>query len=101
MNQEQKNEDWEIEFFTKFGANTIWTKPSRENVETILDIKSFISNLLSQQKEKLIKEIEEIITTQKQCLKEHEGREDNNFCAGFHRGKIEGCEEIIDLIKKI
>lgn len=34
--------DRERQFFQNFGANTIWITPSKENVETILDIWSFI-----------------------------------------------------------
>lgn len=40
---EQKGESFEREFFEKFGANKIWVKPSRDNVETIHDIWSFIA----------------------------------------------------------
>lgn len=35
-------ESWEEEFFNRFGADKIWVKPFKENVETILDIHSFI-----------------------------------------------------------
>lgn len=50
MKTEQIKE-WEKEFFERFGANTIWSKPSRENVETILDIWSFFNQKLEEQKQ--------------------------------------------------
>ena len=38
----QKAEDWERTFFEKFGANKIWVVPSEDDVQTVLDIWSFI-----------------------------------------------------------
>ena len=50
-------QEWEKEFFTRFRANTIWVTPSKDNVETILDIHSFISEKLKEQRERIIDEI--------------------------------------------
>lgn len=36
----------EKEFFERFGANKIWVTPSRDNVETILEIHSFLRRAL-------------------------------------------------------
>ena len=44
-NQQNNLESWEKEFFTNFGANKIWVTPSRDNVETILEVHSFISQV--------------------------------------------------------
>lgn len=35
-------------FFERFGANIIWVKPSRDNVETILEIWSFLSEIIAE-----------------------------------------------------
>ena len=55
MNKEEKITR---EFFEKFGANTIWVVPSKENVETILDIHQFLLKTLKSQKEEIVEEIE-------------------------------------------
>ncbi len=52
-------EKWSKEFFEKFGANKIWVVPSKENVETILDIWSFIENLLEQERQRMSEEVKE------------------------------------------
>ena len=44
-------EELNKEFFERFGANKIWVNPSVDNVETILDIWSFIQKALSQRDE--------------------------------------------------
>ena len=40
-------EDIDREFFERFGANKIWVSPSRDNVETILEIHSFLRTSLT------------------------------------------------------
>jgi len=55
MNKEEKITR---EFFEKFGANTIWVVPSKENVETILDIHQFLLKTLKSQREEIVEEIE-------------------------------------------
>lgn len=40
-------EEFSKYFFTIFGANTIWTKPGEENVQTILDIHSFATKIIT------------------------------------------------------
>ena len=54
MNKEEKITR---EFFEKFGANTIWVVPSKENVETILDIHQFLLKTLKFQREEIVEEI--------------------------------------------
>ena len=49
-----------IEFFERFGANKIWVVPSKENVETILDIHQFILKALASQRKEIIEKIENI-----------------------------------------
>jgi hypothetical protein len=44
----QEPEKWEKEFFERFGANKIWVKPSRDNVETILEIWKFMADEIQQ-----------------------------------------------------
>lgn len=44
--------EWQKEFFERFGANKIWVTPSRDNVETILEIHSFISSLVQESYER-------------------------------------------------
>lgn len=48
---------WEIEFYTKFGADKIWVKPSKDNVQTIFDIENFISAKLAEQRQEIIESI--------------------------------------------
>ena len=57
MNKEEKITR---EFFEKFGANTIWVVPSKENVETILDIHQFLLKALKSQREEIVEKIEKI-----------------------------------------
>ncbi len=64
-----KDNNWEQEFFTTFGADKIWVTPSKDNVETILDIHFFISRKLKEQRERIIEEIEKAFReTEKQFL---------------------------------
>lgn len=44
MNINERIAEMEKMFFEKFGANKIWVAPSKDNVETILEINSFIRN---------------------------------------------------------
>jgi len=41
-------DSWEGEFFERFGANKIWVKPTKENVDTILEIHAFIATHIEQ-----------------------------------------------------
>ena len=50
-NMTNTKEKWVMEFYEKFGANKIWVNPSKENVETIFDIESFISKVRQEAKE--------------------------------------------------
>ena len=54
----KKEEKITREFFEKFGANTIWVVPSKENVETILDIHQFLLKTLKFQREEIVEKIE-------------------------------------------
>lgn len=44
--------DWEREFYEKFGADKIWVVPSKENVETVLELWSFIRTHLKEAEER-------------------------------------------------
>ena len=46
-------EEFEKEFFERFGANKIWVVPSRDNVETVLDIWQFINKALTTHGQKM------------------------------------------------
>lgn len=50
-------DDWTKDFFTRFGANTIWVKPSRENVETILEIHAFVAEQRERAREEAVEYI--------------------------------------------
>ena len=70
------NQEWEKEFFERFGANKIWVTPSRENVETILEIWSFIHSLLSHHQSSLVEGVREKINKAHVEFQERPTRED-------------------------
>lgn len=63
-------EKWSKEFFERFGANKIWVKPSKENVETILEMWAFFQQAITTAVAKA---------------------EQEAFKAGFDRGAQEKC----------
>lgn len=54
MPQPKSNEGTIKEFLTRFGANKIWVNPSKENVETILEIEQFIRQALAQKDKEVV-----------------------------------------------
>lgn len=42
------SKDWERGFFERFGADKVWVNPSKENVETILEIWEYIRSVEKQ-----------------------------------------------------
>ena len=95
MNKEEKITR---EFFEKFGANTIWVVPSKENVETILDIHQFLLKTLKFQREEIVEKINELKPELTMMSKGNEEDKTREICrvSGYLLAK----EEIINLITK-
>lgn len=46
--------NWEKEFDEKFKPDKIWVVPSSDNIETIKEIKQFISSKLKEERERVV-----------------------------------------------
>jgi len=56
---------WFREFFERFGADKIWVTPSKENVETVLEMWEFLCKVEKQAEERVIKDMYKLLSPNK------------------------------------